>query len=171
LKKNLDIPVKALDMKANEQLGALNSVKKQLLGIQLKYPAPKFQRAIKKKFSLLDKLVSRSSAIQNIGSGNGIVKAYKVLIETHYAFASQVEQFNPAGMKKEFLPLFKKDMNSQIVGPLLSQARNYENDAVKTISKNEILSVDNTGIKKGSLELPVRFWFSSNAILMDRGGK
>ena len=170
-KNKLEIPVEALDAKADEMLIGLNSIKKQILDIELKYPANVFQNAVKKKFSLLDRLVTQSSKIQDIGSGNGIVKAYKVLIETHYEFSEQVKAFEPEGMKKEFVPLFKKDMTSQIVNPLLSQAQNYEKDANRTISKNEILSINNSSIQTSKGEVAIRFWYNQVGVLMDRGGQ
>jgi tetratricopeptide (TPR) repeat protein len=171
VKNKKEIPVKALDQIADENIKTLESIKSQLLAVPLNFPAPTFQNGVKQKFAILDKLVSQSSKVQEIGSGNGIVKAYKVLIESHYAFAKQVQDFEPTGMKAEFVPLFKKDMNAQIVGPLLSQAGNYEKDAKKTISQNEILSVHNSSIEAQGQELPIRFWYTPKAVLMDRGGR
>ncbi len=171
IKNKKEIPVKALDEIAGEKIKLLEDIKTQLLAVPLSFPAPTFQNGVKQKFAILDKLVAQSAKVQDIGSGNGIVKAYKVLIESHYAFAKQVQEFEPTGMKPDFVPLFKKDMNAQIVGPLLTQAKNYEKDAKKTISQNEILSVHNSAIEAQGEELPVRFWYSPQAVLMDRGGR
>ncbi len=171
IKNKLEIPVKALDEIAKEKIQGLKNLQRSLLAVELRYPAAVFQKQVKRKFTLLDRLVSSASRIQEIGSGNGIVEAYNILIDTHYSFADQIVAFKPAEIKKDFLPLFQKDMRKQIISPLEAQAANYKRDAKRAISKNEILSKSNTAIDARSEELAIRFWAPVQAVLMDRGGK
>ena len=170
-KSSLDIPVAALDDYAYGKIRVLENIKSKMLDLKLSFPEKFFQKSIKRKFVELDRLVAQASSIQKIGSGNGIVKAYSILISAHYQFAEQVRAFIPSGMKKSFIPLFKKDMNDQIIKPLLKQAENYEADAVSAITKNEILSPYNFEIERRLGGKAVRFWYPPKVILMDRGGK
>lgn len=169
--KKYDIPLKALDLIADEQIDELKRIQQRLLANQLRYPANTFQVIMGQKFKDLDRLVAKSSEIQKIGSGEGIVQTYKILIETHYAFAKEVREFNPPGISSEHLPLFKKDMEKQVYGPLLAQAKNYEKDAWTSIEQNEILTKFNTDISKGDADIGIKYWYPSKGVLMDRGGR
>jgi tetratricopeptide (TPR) repeat protein len=165
-----DIPLAALTLISNKEIKKLEKIQSRIITTKLRYPASSFQKIMQKKLKWLDQLVAKASVIQKIGSGDGIVKTFKVLIETHKAFANEVKSFVPPGMKPKNIPLFQKDMKKQIYGPLLTQAYNYEKDAWMSIEQNEILSINNSSISSKLENVPIRYWYPDKAIMMDRGG-
>jgi tetratricopeptide (TPR) repeat protein len=170
-KSKKDIPLEALTLISDREITKLEKIQSRIISTKLRYPAKSFQQIMQKKLKWLDQLVAKASSIQKIGSGDGIVKTFKILIETHNAFANEVKSFVPPGMKPKNVPLFQKDMKKQIYGPLLTQARNYEKDAWMSIEQNEILSLNNTAISAKLDNVPIRYWYPEKAIMMDRGGK
>ncbi len=57
--------------------------------------------------------------IQKIGSGKGIIGAYKVLVEAYESAAEEVEKFTPPGKGPEYVKSFKKSM-AQVYGLFVS---------------------------------------------------
>jgi hypothetical protein len=119
---------------------------------------------------LLDSLTSDVNEIQKTGSGKGIVKAYKMLINSYEAFANELSQFTPSGKSDDYVASFKKAM-AGVWTPILQTAQKRRDEVKNLIIKNNILSEDNSELlsAQGKARNPL-YISTQNMVLMDRGG-
>lgn len=168
---NQDIPLEALDVIADEKLqellGTLNSMKK----MELRFPENAFNTILKRKLGLLDQMTKQAVDIQKIGSGRGIIGAYKVLVEAYGHAAEEIQKFTPPGKSKEYVASFQKSM-LQVASPLKQSAANYKQEGWKTIEENKILSDFNYLLTPVPLDgMTVKYAYPAKGVSMDRSGK
>jgi tetratricopeptide (TPR) repeat protein len=127
-----------------------------------------FKKDYDRKFALLQKLEKKAQDVLEIGSGKGIVNAYRILYENYKSFAIELETVEPTGLKKEHLNAFRKDLGSPIKASKVA-SKTYKREAVKSIKNNSILNQNNFYFQDNPT--PVKFFGNKDAILMDRGGR
>jgi hypothetical protein len=168
--QKLDIPVEALDLIAMKMMVLITDRKDKIQQIQLRFPESEFNQAVKSKLQMLDQLTTQVNAIQKIGSGKGIVEAYKHVIESYETFGTELQRFSPEGKSAEYVASFQKAM-SEVYNPILANARKQRGEIRKLIQENKILSVSNFGVLYTRYENYKRFITLKQAVMMDRGGK
>jgi hypothetical protein len=169
-KKKLEIPVDALDLMAERMLVSVHEKQHRLNEIQLRFPEAEFNAGVKAKLQILDKLTTDVNQIQSLGSGKGIVEAYKIAIECYENFGESLKAFAPEGKSPEYLASFQKAM-SEVYNPILANARKQRGEVKKLIVDNKILSPSNYAVLYGSLESFKRYIPAKEAVLMDREGR
>ncbi|MFT6631687.1 MAG: tetratricopeptide (TPR) repeat protein [Bacteriovoracaceae bacterium] len=127
-----------------------------------------FKKDYDRKFSLLQKLEKKAQDVLEIGSGKGIVNAYRILYENYQSFAIELETVEPTGLKKEHLGAFRKDLGSPIKASKIAAAT-YKREAVKSIKNNSILNQNNFYFQDNPI--PTKYFGDNDAVLMDRGGR
>lgn len=168
--QKLDIPVEALDLMAFKMLGVLAERKQKLDQIILKFPENEFNSAVKSKLQVLDQMTVQVNNIQKIGSGKGIVDAYKYVIDAYESFGESIKTFTPEGKSPEYVASFQKAM-SDVYKPILLNARKQRTEITKLVIENKILSRSNFSVLFESPDNFKRYLTSKQAVLMDRGGK
>ena len=168
--QKLDIPVEALDIMAFKLMGYLIERKQKLDQILLQFPETEFNAAVKGKLQILDQMTTQVNAIQKLGSGKGIVDAYKYVINSYEEFGESLKAFSPEGKSPEYIASFQKAM-AEVYNPILSNAQRQRGEIKKLIVENKILSRSNFSVLFNRPENFKRYLTSKQAILMDRGGK
>ncbi len=169
-KLKYDIPLEGLDSISLFRLSALDGQLKKLSQTKLVFPEAEYNKILKNKFSQLDKLTSEAVSIAEMGSGIGIVKAYRDLVTGHESLRDEVINFTPEGKSPEYISSFKKSME-KLVEPLSRQARDFRETAIKKIEKENILSTDNGWfLIKNEYSFIPEFYSDSGAALMDKAG-
>lgn len=168
--KNLDIPVEALDLIAFGLIPRLEQKKNVLKELRLEFPEQKFNQIVKQKLAGLDALTVDVNEIQKTGSGKGIVRAYKHLINAYEEFAVELRDFTPPEKSADYIESFKKAM-AGVWTPILATAQKRREEVVALIEKNTILSNDNFEMlaSQGS-DLAPQYRHVESMVLMDRGG-
>ncbi len=168
--KNQDIPVEALDIIALGLMPKLEQKQAQLNSIVLSFPEDNFNTQVKRKLGILDSLTGDVNEIQKTGSGKGIVRAYKILINSYEAFAQELSRFSPEGKSDDYVTSFKKAM-SGVWTPILQTALKRRQEVKGLIVSNNILSEDNNEMlaPQGS-NIIAQYRLQQNLVLMDRGG-
>lgn len=169
-KAKQDIPLEGLDAIAMLKLPRLESDFKSLMQIQLSFPEDKYNQSLKAKFKALEKLTNAAIEIAEIGSGVGIVKSYRFLVQGHEALINEINNFTPPDKNEEYLRSFRKGMNG-VIAPVEKQAKDFRRAAIKKIETENILSPDNSWFI-GNMNLPFtpEYFVEKNAVLMDKGG-
>lgn len=168
--QKLDIPVDALDLVASKMLGSIVEKKERLDKIALKFPETEFNTAVKSKLQILDQMTAQVNTIQALGSGKGIVDAYKYVIAAYEEFGQELKAFSPEGKSPEYVASFQKAM-SEVYNPILTNARKQRNEISKLIMENKILSRSNFAVLFNAEDSFKRYLTTKQSILMDRGGK
>ncbi len=169
-KMNVDIPVEGLDVIAELRLPQLEKEYNQLIQIQLQFPEDKYNQGLKQKFKTLEKLTQTAIQIAEIGSGVGIVRAYKFLVLGHDHLINEVNSFMPPGKSEEYVKSFKKGM-ATLVAPVAKQSRDFRSTAIKKIETENILSPDNAWfIGNMTLAITPEHHVEKNGIIMDKSG-
>jgi hypothetical protein len=168
--QKLDIPVDALDLIASKMLGSIVEKQERLDKITLKFPENEFNSAVKSKLQILDQMTAQVNTIQNLGSGKGIVDAYKHVIDAYESFGKELKAFSPEGKSPEYVASFQKAM-SEVYNPILANARKQRNEISKLIMENKILSLSNFSVLFNAEDSFKRYLTTKQSILMDRGGK
>ncbi len=168
--QKLDIPVEALDLIAERMLVGLTDKKKRLDDISLDFPEAVFNAAVKAKLQILDQMTNDVNTIQKIGSGKGIVEAYRYVIDAYESFGTSLKNFVPVGKEQSYVDSFKKAMND-VHGPILQNARKQRGEVRKLITENKILSVSNYSVIYSELESFKRYITEKESVLMERGGR
>ncbi|MBY0516741.1 MAG: hypothetical protein K2P81_07530 [Bacteriovoracaceae bacterium] len=167
---NLDIPVEGLDIIAFGLMPRLEHKCNLLSKMKLEFPEQKFNQMVKQKLAGLDSLTAEVNDIQSTGSGKGIVRAYKLLINAYEDFAVELKDFTPSEKPPEYIESFKKAMAS-VWTPILGTAQKRRQEVVGLIEKNVILSEDNFEMLAPQGMRPAPYYHSSETmVLMDRGG-
>lgn len=133
-------------------------------------PENEFNSAVKLKLQILDQMTGDVNNIQKIGSGKGIVEAYKYAIEAYESFGNELKAFTPEGKGPEYVDSFKKAM-ATVHGPILTNARKQRSEIKKLIVDNKILSLSNYSVLYSELESFKRFITEKETVLMERGGQ
>ncbi len=168
--QKLDIPVEALDLISSRMLSSVLEKKARLDKVELKFPEAVFNSAVKQKLQILDQMTSDVNAIQKVGSGKGIVEAYKYVIEAYEKFGNELKAFVPEGKAPEYVASFQKAM-AEVHRPILQNANKQRREIKNLIYKNSILSFSNYSVLYSELESFKRYYTEKEAVLMDRGGK
>lgn len=166
--QKLDIPVEALDLLAERMMADVINKKQRLDSIVLKFPEADFNSAVKLKLQVLDQMTTDVNNIQKLGSGKGIVEAYKFVIEAYEVFGRELSNFSPEGKSPEYITSFKKAM-SEVYGPILNNARKQRAEVKKLILDNKILSLSNYSVLYA--DNFKRFITEKESVLMERGGR
>jgi hypothetical protein len=170
-RKNQEIPLEGLDVISDDLLKEMLAQKKEIDDIKLRFPENTFNQLLKTKLGRLDNLTKKAQDIQAIGSGRGIIGAYKVLYESYTNAADEVKAFTPTGKSDSFVKSFKAAM-SGVYGPLYSSAESYKREGWQTIEENQILSDFNFLLSPYKPSgIAIRHDYPNQAVIMDRGGK
>ena len=168
--QKLDVPVEALDLMAGKMMTVIVDRKQKLEQIQLAFPENEFNNAVKTKLQILDQMTSQVNNIQKLGSGKGIVDAYKYVIESYENFGKELKAFSPEGKSPEYVASFQKAM-AEVYNPILANARKQRTEIRKLIMENKILSRSNVSVLGDQDDSFKRYITTKQAVIMDRGGK
>lgn len=168
--QKLEIPVEALDLVADRMLASLSEKKKRLEDISLEFPETVFNAAVKSKLQILDQMTTDVNSIQKIGSGKGIVEAYRFVIDAYESFGLSLKNYTPEGKEPAYVESFKKAM-ADVHGPILLNARKQRAEIRKLIAENKILSFSNYSVLYSDLESFKRYITEKESVLMERGGR
>lgn len=169
-KKNISI--EALDAVANFKLQDLYREKQNLSKVKLRFPEKQYNFILKDKFKRLDRFSAKALALASVGSGKGITRSYRYVIDAYEALAKEVQDFVPPKKSKEYVKSFKAAMDKQVVSTILAQAEKFKRDGAKAIMNNTILSADNSYfLSNKKLPVPVQFDYFRKGVIMDRGGR
>lgn len=168
--QKLEVPVEALDLIADKMLTGVKEKKQRLDQITLNFPEADFNNAVKSKLQILDQMTSEVNNIQKVGSGKGIVEAYKYVIESYEEFGNALKNFAPEGKSPEYVESFRKAM-AEVYGPILANAKKQRSEVKKLIMDNKILSFSNYAVLFPEIEKNKRFLTEKEAVLMERGGR
>lgn len=161
--------LEALDEVAMIKIENVERRVEQFKRIELAFPDKKFNSLLQKKFQALDGLTSAAVKTMDIGSGKGIVKVYKILIDAYSHLINEINNFTPPGKSAEYVSTFKKSM-SNLVRPLMAKTSDFKKEAMTQIKTSKILSEDNSSILFGDGFVP-EFVLRNNGVMMDRGGQ
>jgi hypothetical protein len=105
-----------------------------------------------------------------MGSGIGIVRAYRYLVVSHEGLRNEIINFTPEGKSPEYISSFKKSME-KLVQPLEKQASEFRETAIHKIEKDNILSSDNAWfLAKSENSIIPEFFSEHGPALMDKAG-
>ncbi len=169
--KNISIPLEGLDVVALNYLESARRSAAELEGVKLDFPEDKYNGLLKRKFTMIDELTSKTLDLFKIGSGVGMVEGYKILVESYQKMGEEIAAFTPPGKGEEYVTSFRSSM-SQIAQTLLNKANDFKREAVGQIKKSQILAKNNLFFMTNN-NLPVvpQFFPAKTGVLMDRGGK
>lgn len=169
-KQKLDLSLEALDAIALIKISGFEENVKYFKSIRLKFPEAEYNKTLKLKFSKLEKLATDAEVIGEIGSGIGMLKVYRNLVECYELLHDEIVNFNPENKSDDYIKSFKKSMQSLAV-PLAKQAKDFRNVSLTKIEKDSILSKDNVWFFSSNKEsiLPEYFNVEGGAI-MDKAG-
>lgn len=168
--QKLDVPVEALDLIAERILFSLMDKKKKLDAIALTFPESQFNTAVKTKLQLLDQMTGDVNTVQQMGSGKGIVEAYKLVIEAYESFGISLKNFTPPGKEEAYVTSFKKAM-ADVHGPILANAQKQRTEIKRLIIDNKILTFSNYSVLYYGSDVVKRFITEKETVLMERGGQ
>jgi len=169
-KQKLDIPLEALDSISLIRLSALEDQIAKMTSVKLAFPEADYNKALKAKFGLLDKITTEAVSISEMGSGIGIVRAYRYLVQSHEALKNEILNFTPAGKNEAYVASFKASM-AKVAEPLSKQADDFRQTAIKKIEKDNILTSDNSWfLVKNEFNFIPEYFSDNGAALMDKAG-
>lgn len=168
-KSKYSVPLEGLDVVAQLELDDLEAQYKKLSSMKLRFPEAEFNKMVKAKFDQVGRVTSAAMKIAEIGSGVGIVKAYKYSVMALEDLRDEINNFSPEGKSADYVTSFKKGMG-KLTADLNSEATNFRNTAVTQIEKDNILSSDNSWfLVKNDGIIPEHISGKGNAI-MDKAG-
>jgi hypothetical protein len=115
-------------------------------------------------------MTTQVNSIQKVGSGKGIVSAYKYVIEAYESFGESLKAFSPDGKSPEYVASFQKAM-SEVYNPILANARKQRFEIKKLITDNKILSHSNISVLLPAQDNFKKYLTKKRTVLMERGGK
>ncbi len=167
VKQKSAIPLEALDAISYIRLASVEEKIKELAAIKLEFPEAEYNKNLKNKLIKLDQLTSEAISIAEMGSGIGIVRAYKLIVTAHEAIHDEIVAFVPPGKSEAYVTSFKASMN-KVSDPIANQAKDYRETAIKRIEKESILSSDNTWfLVKNNFSFSPEYYSNRGAVLMD----
>ena len=168
-KQKMDSPLEGLDAISLIRLGALEEQLKKLNSSKLAFPEAEYNKTLKSKFAQLDRITTEAVSIAEMGSGIGIVRAYRYLVSGHESLRNEIINFSPEGKSPEYVASFKKSM-AKLAQPLEKQAEDFRATAIKKIEKENILSSDNAWFLVKNTSFIPEFYSENGAALMDKAG-
>lgn len=168
--QKVEVPVEALDLISDRMLASVLDKKQKLDQLQLAFPESNFNATVKAKLQILDQMTTEVNNIQKVGSGKGIVEAYKYVIEAYEDFGNSLKNFVPEGKEEAYVESFRKAM-SEVHGPILANAKKQRAEIKKLITENKILSYSNFSVLFSDLEKFKRYLTEKESVLMERGGR
>ena len=166
-----EIPLEGLDVISDDLLKEMLAVRSEIDSVKLTFPDTVYNNLLKQKLQKLEVLTQKAKTVQGIGSGRGIIGAYKILYEAYSSVAAEVKNFTPAGKSETFVASFKNAMKGVYV-PLEQNAANYRREGWQSIEDNQILSDFNFLLVPNKPSgLAIRYTYPPKAVVMDRGGK
>lgn len=168
--QKVEVPVEALDLIADRMINSLNDKRQRFNQLVLSFPESSFNSTVKAKLQLLDQMTTEVNGIQKIGSGKGIVEAYRIVIEAYESFGNDLKTFTPEGKEEAYLSSFRKAM-AEVHGPILANARKQRSEIKKLVFDNKILSFANYSVLYSDLEKFKRYFTEKESVLMERGGR
>ena len=139
--------------------------------IKLVFPVQEFNKQLKNKYIILDKLLAESVTIAEIGSGIGYVRSMKLSISAIEDFKNELISFEPptSGSNENFVKSFKKDMGNK-AEDLNKQAQSFRSDTIRKIEKESILSMDNSWFLVKNDTFIAEYYNENSNVLMDKAG-
>ena len=166
----LKFPLESLDIVANYKIKDLYEQLDDFYKLKLEFPEKKFNDILKLKFSKLESITSKALELLSLGSGLGLVRTYKYLVETYQYLINEISNFNPADKSQDYIDSFKKGISSVLL-PLQKKVGDYRIEANKQIQSENILSRDNSFFTQNSnIPVAVEYQFLKGALIMDKGG-
>lgn len=170
-KRNLQVPIDGLNVVAALYLRDVRREASTLANMQLSFPEERYNKTLEEMFAQLDAFTQVALRVLDTGSGEGIVKAYRYLVEEYERFARKVHNFTPPGKSKEYVDSFKQAMRD-VVAPIATKSREFKNEAVRQIKSSKILAFDNSFFLRDlNIPLDLEYHPGKGAVLMDRGGR
>ena len=170
-KQKSKMNLETLNAVADLKLEDLKALGLQTKNVKLSFPEKKFNLLLKSKLSKLDAFTEAAVKVQRIGSGDGIVLAYKYLVEIYASVVKEIRSFKPKGKSEAYIKSFSASME-RLTKPVLAKTKQFKREAKGQILKNKILSVHNkhflVSVIKG-IQLEYQYYLSG--VLMDKGGK
>ena len=168
----ISVPLEALDVVSELYLKVLYAKVGKLKNIKLMFPEKVYNARLKEKFLILDKITTGSLPNFSIGSGKGIVKTYKILIDSYQSMVNEILSFAPSGKSQEYVTSFRKSMK-KIVIPLKAKLADFKIQASDNIRKHNILSIDNYQFISELKNSPfnIKYFPNDRGVLMDKGGR
>lgn len=142
-KQKSDIPLEALDAISYIRLASVEEKLKSFNSLKLQFPESEYNKILKNKFAKLDQLTTEAIATAEMGSGIGIVRAYRLVVSAHENLHDEIVAFTPPGKSDEYITSFKASMK-KIADPIAVQAADFRQTSIAKIEKENILSADNS---------------------------
>ena len=168
-KSKMNIPLEGLDAISLIRLTALEEQVKKLTSLKLSFPEAEYNKNVKAKFVMLDKITTEAISIAELGSGIGIVRAYRYLVYGHESLRNEIVNFSPEGKSPEYVASFQKGMQ-KLGEPLEKQAQDFRETAIKKIEKENILSTDNGWFLVKNDAIIPEYHNDNGNVLMDKAG-
>ena len=165
----MDIPLEGLDAISLIRLAALDEQVKRMNSIKLTFPEAEYNKNLKNKFQQLDKITTEAISIAELGSGIGIVRAYRIVVEGDESLYNEMTTFVPEGKSPEYVASFQKSM-AKLGAPLEKQAQEFRESAVRKIEKENILSSDNGWFLVRNSAIIPEYFNDNGIVLMDKAG-
>ncbi len=170
VKKGYAIPLESLDIIADKKLESLERMALSIRNEKFRFPENSFNKILKRKFGILEKVTNKSLEVLKIGSGKGIIFSYNRLIFTYESLIQQVSEFRPQGKSAEYIKSFQASM-SGIIKPLKGKVSEFKREARNHILRSNILTDENYKfLSRNPLPLDLKFFTKNRGIIMDRGG-
>ena len=168
-KSKMDVPLEGLDAISLIRLTSLEEQVNKLNSMKLAFPEAEYNKMLKAKFVMLDKITTEAISIAELGSGIGIVRAYRIIVEAHESLRNEMIGFTPEGKSPEYVSSFQKGM-VKTSAPLEKQAQDFRETAIKKIEKENILSSDNGWFLSRNTALIPEYFNDKGNVLMDKAG-
>lgn len=168
-KQKVELPLEALDAVASIKISSFENEIEKFKSLKLKFPEKEYNKLLKTKFTKLEQLAAEAENIASIGSGVGILKVYRNLIDGYEYLRNEISDFTPPGKSEDYVKSFKKSMES-LTTPLQKQSKDFRDVALKKIDKDEILSADNYWFLSTNKEFSAKYFNTDGGSVMDKAG-
>lgn len=170
-KRNLQVPIEGLNVVAALYMRDVKREASVLANMQLSFPEERYNKTLEQMFSQLDVFTQAALRVLDTGSGEGIVSAYRFLVEEYDRFAKKVHRFTPPDKSQDYISSFKKAMRD-VVAPISNKSREFKDEAVRQIQNSKILASDNSFFLRDlNIPLDLEYHPAEGTVLMDRGGR
>ncbi|EQC44819.1 lipopolysaccharide assembly protein LapB [Bacteriovorax sp. Seq25_V] len=159
------IGVDGFDFYALQEIKSVKRLADSISSIKLVFPVDKYNQLLKKKLGMLNQLTGLAARVLAVGSGEGTVQTYEILIKAYTDIATEIENFVPDNKEPEFLASFKKGM-APLITPLKGKAFEFEKELAEQVLKNEVLSKTYGARARNSVD----FYHDNESVLMDKRG-
>lgn len=160
------VGVDAVDLMAEARFSRIQALSDQVNNIKLAFPEAKFKNLMMRKLNALNTFTGSAADVLKLGSGDGVVKTYKLLIDTYNKTVTEIATFKPEGKPQEYVDAFSKNMLG-VTTPLTQKIKTFESELNEQVDGNFILS-DLMGEERRS---GVGFVHDHESVLMDKRGQ